>query len=161
MRPLRPAFVLALSLCSLASLATVGCGETPPAKSAESVAPKAEPAPTTTAAAVPPKTTSLKRSQVKAGIARGLGYFLQNVTVEDYPVMRGNKFYGFKIKAISAELGVDIQPGDVVTRVNGMAIEHPEEADAAMRTLEKASALRVDFERDGKPRTLELPISED
>ena len=104
---------------------------------------------------------TVRRSQVKATITKGLGYFLQNVTVEDYPVMRGNKFYGFKIKAISAELGVDIQPGDVVTRVNGMSIEHPEDADAAMRSLEKASALKVDFERDGKPRTLELPITED
>ena len=158
MRLLRPALVLALSFGSLASVA---CGETPPAKSVESAARGPEAAPTTTAAAVPAKTTSLKRSQVKAGIARGLGYFLQNVSVEDYPVMRANKFYGFKIKAISAELGVDLQPSDVVTRVNGMSIEHPEEADAAMRTLEKASALRVDFERDGKPRTLELPITED
>jgi type II secretory pathway component PulC len=42
-----------------------------------------------------------------------------------------------------------------------MSIEHPEEADAAMRALEKAPALRVEFERDGKPRTLELPITED
>ena len=159
MRLLRPAFVLALSFGSLASV--VACGETPPAKGAESAAAPREPAPTTTAAAVPTKTTSLRRSQVKAGIAKGLGYFLQNVTVDDYPVMRNNKFYGFKVKAISAELGVDIQPGDVVVRVNGMSIEHPEEADAAMRTLEKASALRVDFERDGKPRTLELPITED
>ena len=159
MRLLRPAaLVLAISFGSLASVA---CGETPPAKSAESAATAPEAAPTTTAAAVPPKTTSLHRSAVKAGIVRGLGYFLQNVTVEDYPVMRGNKFYGFKVKAISAELGVDIQPGDVVTRVNGMSIEHPEDADAAMRSLEKASALKVDFERDGKPRTLELPITED
>jgi type II secretory pathway component PulC len=160
MRSLRPAFVLALSFGSLAS-SLVACGETPPPKSAESAASVREAAPTTTAAAVPPKTTSLRRSQVKASIAKGLGYFLQNVTVDDYPVMRNNKFYGFKVKAISAELGVDIQPGDVVTRVNGMSIEHPEEADAAMRTLEKASALRVDFERDGKPRTLELPITEE
>lgn len=159
MRLLHPAFVLAVSFGSLASVACGG--ETPPAKSAESAAPTPEAAPTTTAAAVPPKTTSLRRSAVKAGIARGLGYFLQNVTVEDYPVMHGNKFYGFKVKAISAELGVDIQPGDVVTRVNGMSIEHPEDADAAMRTLEKASALKVDFERDGKPRTLSLPITED
>ena len=160
MRLVRPAFVLALSFGSFA-MCVVACGETPPAKSAESAASPTEAAPTTTAAAVPPKTTSLRRSQVKAGIAKGLGYFLQNVTVEDYPVMRGNKFYGFKVKAISAELGVDILPGDVVMRVNGMSIEHPEEADAAMRTLDKASALRVDFERDGKPRTLELPITED
>jgi type II secretory pathway component PulC len=154
--------VLDLDPCAFFVLASVvACGEPPPAKSADSAASPREAAPTTTAAAVPPKTTSLRRSQVKASIAKGLGYFLQNVTVDDYPVMRNNKFYGFKVKAISAELGVDIQPGDVVTRVNGMSIEHPEEADAAMRTLEKASALRVDFERDGKPRTLELPITED
>jgi type II secretory pathway component PulC len=160
MRLLRPALVVALSVGSLASVA---CGETPPAKTAQSAATPAasDAAPTTTAAAVPAKTTSLRRSQVKQGIARGLGYFLQNVTVEDYPVMRGNKFYGFKIRAINAELGVDLQPGDVVTRVNGMSIEHPEEADAAMRALEKAPALRVELERDGKPRTLELPITED
>ena len=157
-----PAFVIALSL---GSLVFVACGgEAPPAKtSADATATSAAKAtaPTTTAAAIPAKTTSLRRSQVKQGIARGLGYFLQNVSVEDYPVMRGSKFYGFKIKDINAELGVDLRPGDVVTRVNGLSIEHPEEADAAMRSLEKAPALRVDFERDGKPRNLELPITED
>jgi type II secretory pathway component PulC len=153
-----PAFVIALSL---GSFAFVACGgEAPPAKSPGNATAATATAPTTTAAAMPAKTTSLRRSQVKQGIARGLGYFLQNVSVEDYPVMRGSKFYGFKIKDINAELGVDLRPGDVVTRVNGLSIEHPEQADAAMRSLEKAPALRVDFERDGKPRTLELPITE-
>ncbi len=159
MRLLCPAFVVALSL---GSATVVACGgETLPAKTSTGGPSPQTTAPTTTAAVVPAKTTSLHRSQVKAGIARGLGYFLQNVTVDDYPVMKGNKFYGFKIKNINAELGVDLRPGDVVTRVNGMSIEHPEEADAAMRTLDKARSLRVDFERDGKPRTLELPITED
>jgi type II secretory pathway component PulC len=152
------AFVVALCV---GSVGFVACGgEAPPAKTTADATSSKTTAPTTTAAAVPAKTTSLRRSQVKQGIARGLGFFLQNVTVDDYPVMRNNKFYGFKIKNINAELGVDLQPGDVVTRVNGMSIEHPEEADAAMRSLEKAPALRVDFERDGKPRTLELPITE-
>lgn len=159
MRLLCPAFVVALSL---GSVGFVACGgETPAPKNAAGAPSPQTTAPTTTAAAIPTKTTSLRRSQVKAGIARGLGYFLQNVTVEDYPVMHGNKFYGFKIKTFNAGLGVDLQPGDVVTRVNGMSIEHPEEADAAMRTLEKAPALRVELERNGKPRTLELPITED
>jgi type II secretory pathway component PulC len=147
------AFVLALSAGSLA------CGESPPAKSPQSEAPTT--APTTTAAAAPATTSSLRRSRVKQTIARGLGYFLQEVSVEDYPVMTAGKFHGFKIKAITGEWGVDLRPGDVVTRVNGMSIEHPEDADAALRSLEKAKALRVDFDRDGKPRTLELPIVED
>lgn len=158
MRLLRPFAILSLSVASLVSVA---CGESPPAKSPETAPSPQATAPTTTAAAVPPKTTSLRRSDVKQQIAKGLGYFLQNVTVEDWPVMRNGKFYGFKIKTVNAEWGVDLRPGDVVTRVNGMPIEHPEEADAALRSLERAKALRVDFERSGKPSTLELPITED
>lgn len=155
MRLLRPAMVLALSLASFA------CGEAPPAKTVQaSPTPPATTA-TTTAAPVVPPTTSIKRSQVKQTIGKGLGYFLRNVTVEDYPAMKANKFHGWKVRSVSAELGVDLRPGDVVLRVNGMPIEHPEEADLAMRSLEKAPSLRVDFERDGKPQTLELPITED
>lgn len=150
------AVVLAVSLSSL------GCGgggeEGPPVRSPSS--PGATP-PTTTAAAVPEKITSLKRSEVKQTIGRGLGYFLQNVSVDDWPVMREGRFHGFRIRSINETWGIDLRPGDVVTRVNGMPIEHPDEADSAMRALEKAKALRVDFERDGKARTLELPITED
>ena len=159
MRLLRPAMVLALSV---ASVAFAACGgETPPAKSAESTPSPPTTAPSTTAAAMPVKITSLHRSEVKQTIAKGLGYFLQNGSVEDWPVMRNGKFYGFKIKTLNAEWGLDLRPGDVVTRVNGMPIEHPEEADAVLRSLDKAKALRVDFERDGKPSSLELPITED
>ena len=147
--------VLALSLASLA------CGESPPAKSPQSATPDERASATSPAEAAPEKTSSLRRSQVKRTIARGLGYFLQEVSVDDYPVMTGGKFHGFKIKAITGDWGVDLRPGDVVTRVNGMAIEHPEDADAALRSLEKAQALRVDFDRDGKARTLELPIVDD
>jgi type II secretory pathway component PulC len=144
------------------SIASVACGGPPAVKSAVAdPAPAEGAAPTTTAAAFPEKTTSLRRSSLKQTIARGLGYLLQDVMVEDYPVMRGDKFHGFKIQTITPAWGVDLRPGDVVTRVNGMSIEHPEEADAALRSLEKAHALRVDYERDGKPRTLELPITED
>ena len=89
MRLHHSALVLAISV---ASAAFVACGgETPPPKSAETAPSPQATAPTTTAAAVVVKTTSLKRSEVKETIAKGLGYFLQNVTVEDWPVMRGGK----------------------------------------------------------------------
>jgi type II secretory pathway component PulC len=155
MRALRPALLLAVSVASFA------CGETPAAKNAQTASAAQAAAPTTTAATTVPRTTSLKRSQVKQTIGKGLGYFLQNVTVEDYPAMKANKFYGWKVRSVNADLGVDVRQGDVVTRVNGMPIERPEQADAAMRSLEKAPALRVEFERDGKPQTLELPITEE
>jgi len=152
--------VLALSLSSLA----LGCGEGgPPARAPSAPGEAPPPIPVTTAAAVPAaeKVTSLRRSQVKQTISRGVGYFLQNVALDDWPVMRDGKFYGFRLRAINADWGVDLRAGDVVTRVNGMVIEHPEEADAALRALDKATALRVDYERDGKPLKLELPIVED
>ncbi|MBS2017176.1 MAG: hypothetical protein JST00_30105 [Deltaproteobacteria bacterium] len=154
---------LTMSVVLVVSLAALGCGggeEGPPVKSPSAPGPMPPP-PTTTAAAVPEKITSLKRSEVKLTIQRGLGYFLQNVSVDDWPVMREGKFHGFRIRSINETWGLDLRAGDVVTRVNGMPIEHPDEADAAMRALEKAKALRVDFEREGKPRTLELPITED
>lgn len=135
-----------------------GCGGgTPEASAPSSPSPKA--APTTTAAIA--ETTSLKRSQVKRAIAQGLGVFLQHVTMDDYPVMRDGKFYGFRIKDIDPEWNIGLRPGDVVVRINGMTIEHPEEADAALRSLDKADKLRVDFEREGKPKALELPIVAD
>ena len=73
--------------------------------------------------------------------------------------MHDGKFHGFKIRTINSQWGVDLKAGDVVTRINGIVPERPEEADAALRALEKAPALKVDFERDGKAKTLELPIS--
>lgn len=147
---MRPHAVLSVILLA-------ACGGSPEPKAAE--APK-----TSTTGATAPVTsarapiTKLERREVKAAIGRGLGVFLQNVSVEDYPVMKDGRFYGFKLKAIHPDWVIDLRPGDVITRVNGQPIEHPEEADAALRSLEKAPALKVDYERDGKPRTLELPI---
>ena len=111
-----------------------------------------------TTAAVTEKTTSLKRSQVREAITKGVGAFLRNVAVEDMPEMRNGKFYGFRIRAINPDWSIDLRPGDVILRINGVAIEHPEDADAALRSLDKAASLRVDYERDGRPGVFELPI---
>ncbi len=143
---------VALFACSGSRPAKIAA---PATTSARTQAP--EPAPSE----VPSKTTSISRTKIKETVRRGLGVFLQGVTLDDWPVLRQGKFYGFRIRAIHADWGVDLRPGDVVVRVNGMPIEHPEEADAAMRSLEKSPSLRVDYERDGKARVLELPIVDD
>jgi type II secretory pathway component PulC len=153
-RPLT-SLLVAISLAG----AALACGESPPARSAVAAASPTTAPPTTTTVA--PLTTSLRRSQVKQAIGRGVGYFLQNVELDELPAMKGSRFYGWKLRGVSAELGVDLRPGDVVTGVNGLPLEHPEEADAALRALDKAPALRVDFEREGKPQTLILPITDD
>jgi type II secretory pathway component PulC len=117
-------------------------------------------APTTTAAAQE-KITSLKRTQVRAAIGKGLGVFLRNIEVDDWPAMQNGKFHGWRIRAINPDWLVDVQPGDVITRVNGMPIEHPEEADAVLRSLEKAPSVKIEIERGGKAQILELPITDD
>ena len=149
---------LRITLSATLVLFAAACGGSkPPPNTANA----AQPASTETAApapAAPKPITSLKRAAVKATIAQGLGAFLRNVSVEDWPVMHDGKFYGFKIRTINPDWGVDLKPGDVVTRVNGIVPERPEQADAALRSLDKAATLKVDFERDGKAKTLELPI---
>lgn len=153
MRSLFAAAVFALSL--------LACGGSPEPKAADS------PKTSTTSASTPPPSdlmkprapfTQLKRADVKLAIDKGLGVLLQNVMVEDYPAMKEGRFYGFRLKALNPEWVIDLRPGDVIVRVNGQVIEHPEEADAALRSLEKASSLKIDYEREGKVRTLELPI---
>jgi type II secretory pathway component PulC len=150
------------SLVVLALPFFVACGGgAPEPKTAE--APKTS----TTGASAPPMDvgaparapiTQLKRAAVKTAIGQGLGVLLQNVQVDDYPAMKDGRFQGFKLKALNPDWAVDLRPGDVIMRVNGQSIEHPEEADAALRSLEKAASLKIDYEREGKPRSLEIPI---
>ena len=87
--------------------------------------------------------------------------FLRRVTVDtDHPVFRGSQFVGFRILSLNGSgwNGIDLKPGDVVTAVNGFSIEHPEQAQQAFLSLAVASELRVDYERDGQPRSLRLAI---
>jgi len=75
----------------------------------------------------------------------------------------GRRFVGFRIAELRGPRwrGIDLKPGDVVTAVNGFSIERPEQAQQAFLSLAVASELRVDYERDGQPRTLRLAIVDD
>jgi hypothetical protein len=108
----------------------------------------------------------LKRSAVQEAVAAGLGVFLQRVELDvDRPVFENGKFHGFRILAFRGDprfwQGIDIHPGDVITRVNGFSIERPEQAMEAFQSLEVSGELRVAFDRDGQARELVLPIVND
>jgi hypothetical protein len=149
---------LCLALC-LPSLACVDNAMPPdnPSGMNDFAAPPPEAAP------LPPNT--LRRSAVKRAVAEGVGAFLQRVEVDDRPVFVAGKFHGFRIAALRGDprfwSGVDVRPGDVVTRVNGLPIEHPEDAMQALQSLEVASELRVDYERGGEARELRFAIVDD
>jgi hypothetical protein len=120
-------------------------------------APVAQKAPKAT-----PPPGALFRTDVTKAVEDGLGYFLQRVSVD--PEIVGGKFQGFRIVELRpAEFweGVDLKPGDVVTRVNGQSIERDIEAYNAFQSLLAAPALRVSFVRGGSPRELVFAIVDD
>ena len=117
-----------------------------------------------TAASLPAPAGTLRRSEVRQALSAGLGAFLQNVTVDvDHPVFREGRFVGFRIAELRGAgwSGVDLKVGDVVTAVNGFSIERPEQAQQAFLSLAVASELRVDYEREGQPRSMRLAITDD
>jgi hypothetical protein len=101
----------------------------------------------------------LERADVERVVDGGLGRFLAHVAIE--PRLSGGKFAGWSIVALEPpELwqGVDLQPGDVVTRVNGMAIEREMEAFDAFQAVRSAPTLEVSLLRQNQPRTLRFEI---
>jgi len=134
-----------------------GCGGTPQARP---VAPAAAKIPTTQqAVATSPPPGALYREDVNALIDRGFPDFLQRVDVE--PRLVEGQFRGWSIVQLNPSdfwSGVDLKPGDIVTRVNDLPIERETEAFDAFESLKQSDALRVAFQRDGQSRVLEYKI---
>jgi type II secretory pathway component PulC len=145
-----------------ASLAQ-GCGggSVPPAEpTRESKAPVVTTAGSVGAPAQGP-VTKLSRASVKATIAQGLGVILQHVEFDEHPVFVEGKFHGHRIALLKNGLvGQGLKIGDVITSVNHMPIERPEQAYEAFKSLERARELRITYERDGEPHELVLPIED-
>ena len=133
----------------------VGCGAAP-----EPVAPKTvSKAPAAQKIPARPPQGALYRDDVNALIERGFPQFLQRVEVE--PRLVDGQFRGWSIVNLNPSdfwSGVDLKPGDVVTRVNDLPIERETEAFDAFESLKQSDALRVAFQRDGQSRVLEYKI---
>ena len=102
---------------------------------------------------------TLQRADVERVVDAGLGRFLEHVSLE--PSLSGGKFVGWSIVELSPrELwqGIDLQPGDVVRSVNGMAIEREVEAYDAFQAVRQAAVLEVTYLRRNQPHTLRLTI---
>jgi type II secretory pathway component PulC len=135
----------------------VGCGAAPEARPVPPVLAKT-PATKKAVAARPPQG-ALYREDVNALIERGFPEFLQHVDVE--PRLVDGQFRGWSIVQLNPSdfwSGVDLKPGDIVTRVNDLPIERETEAFDAFQSLKQSDALRVAFQRDGQSRVLEYKI---
>lgn len=154
------------SITLLTLVCVSACGSTTPAP--KSTTPDAKASTTTTTASSEPAANAdaapsmtLHRAEVHRIVASGLGAFLSRVSLDDHPAKTPDgKFIGFRIAALQGNSwkGVDLKPGDIVTKVNGFPIEHPEQALEVFQSLDVASELRVGVERDGVPRELRYAI---
>lgn len=109
------------------------------------------------AAGSPDITARLERSALTAILPAGPSWLLRRVSLE--PALDGAEFVGWRLAAVPEEwTELDLRAGDVVTRVNGMAIETPTQASEVWTSLATATELRVTYERGGKSKQLVLPI---
>jgi hypothetical protein len=104
-------------------------------------------------------TGTLQRADVERVVDAGLGRFLGTVVIE--PSLSAGKFKGWSIVGLEpADLwgGVDLRPGDVVTKVNGMPIEREVEAFDAFQAVRQAPVLEISYLRQNQPRILRFTI---
>jgi hypothetical protein len=91
---------------------------------------------------------TINREGLVAIVDQGLGRFLQRVKLE--PALLSGKFQGFRVAGLDpAWQGVGVESGDVIMRLNGLAIERPEQALTAFESLRTASEVKVEFTRAG------------
>ncbi len=145
---------LAVLLLSSSALVSACGGSEPPPR-----VPKGEPEVPAPPPRPEPPPNTLWKEDVQATVKAGLGRFLQHVEVEG--ALDNGQFRGFRILRLEPPefwQGVDLQPGDVVTSVNGMPIERDTQAYAAFKSLEQAKELRVSYLRGGEERVLVMKI---
>jgi S1-C subfamily serine protease len=113
-----------------------------------------------------PKNT-LYRDEIEHAKRAGLGHFFERVELEPRGETDQNgrmiSFEGFQIVALRPAhdwLSFDFAPGDVLTHINGVSVEHYSTWYTQFESLPKAEQIRVDLVRDGKPTTIVVHIVE-
>ena len=75
------------------------------------------------------------------------------------PVFRGDELHGYAVHA-GREAGpfsqLGLQPGDVLTHINGMAVSNSSDSLTALQALTHGEVLAVEIERQGIRQTLSL-----
>jgi hypothetical protein len=103
---------------------------------------------------------AIRRADLLPVLDAGLGRFLQGVETEASLV--DGRFVGFRLVSLYPDdprfRGIDLAPGDVVVRVNGMSVERPEQAFQVWDGLRVASQLLIEYLREGERREIRFDI---
>ena len=105
---------------------------------------------------------AIRRAELAKVLDASPGFFLQHVQTE--PRFAHGRFHGWRLVSFfpgdARFAGVDLQAGDVVTRVNGKPIEEPDQFMVVWTELRTSKELIVDVERAGAARTLRWTIAD-
>jgi len=103
----------------------------------------------------------LGRAALVRLINAGLPRWMQGV--EGDRALANHRFQGWLIKSLYPDdpcyRDIDLRRGDVVQKVNGKSIERPEQAFDVAESLKTASAIVVDFLREGKLQRISIVIA--
>jgi hypothetical protein len=146
--------VLAASLALALGSAACASRQTPP--------PPPEPPPKVVKAlpAPPPAPPGhLARAEVDRVLTtQGPPWVLRRVISEEV-IARNGKFTGWRLVGLPEEWkDIDLKPGDIVTRVNGLPLETPDQAWEAWKSVASSPELKISLVRDGAARQVTLPI---
>ncbi len=95
---------------------------------------------------------TVSRAQVDSFIDKGPPFALTMVRVK--PSRDAGKFQGFEIVDLKPQAAEVVNPqlvaGDVITHINGVRLEKPDDYLNAWKLLGEVTKIRVDFIRDGE-----------
>jgi hypothetical protein len=110
-------------------------------------------------------SNTLYRDEVKNAKRAGLGHIFELIELEPKGDLdssgRMNTFQGFQIVTLRPAgdwLSFDFAPGDILTHINGVSVEHYSTWFEQFEALSNADQIRVDLIRDGKPKTIVVRI---
>jgi hypothetical protein len=134
--------------------ASAGCAKHAPPAAAP---PDPRVAPPPKGPAVPPG--HLARAEVdRVLVTQGVPWLLQQVLSEP-ALAKDGSFTGWRMVGLPENWkDIDLLPGDIVMRVNGLPIEKPEQAFEAWKSVAKLPALTISLMRDGAARQVVIPI---
>ncbi len=112
-------------------------------------------------------SNTLYRDEVESAKRAGLGHFFELVDLEPKGDVDGQGrligFEGFQIitlRPATQWLSFDFAPGDILTHINGVSVEHYSTWFEQFEALPATDQIRVDLIRDGKPKTVVVRIAE-
>lgn len=97
---------------------------------------------------------AVTRGQLDTFIDKGPSFALTQVEVA--PSRDDGTFQGFQLVSMSPNaqesVGEQLQLGDIITHINGVRLEKPDDYLDAWKLLGEVSSIRIDFIRDGQPQ---------